>query len=234
MKEVSKRRTSQKEKEQAVLAAIVSYKKEHGYVPNFRELAAMTGIRSISTISGVLDRLEARAMIKRDRSRSRGITLLKDSRQDTVDASAAKDDYFDSSFFLSGRDNSHAIFPLVDIPVIGTVAAGQPILAEQEVTETIPLPSSAFGRDGMFLLRIRGDSMIGIGICDGDYVAVKPAQTADNGDIVVALIENEATVKRFYKEDGRYRLQPENPAMEPIYADHVAVQGIVTDVIHHF
>lgn len=189
------------EREQDVLAALYRYQALHGYAPNLRELAAETGIRSISTVSAILDRLEEQGKLSRQRTKSRGICLPQE--------------------------------PLAYLPIIGNVAAGQPILAEEQCMGQIPLPASEFGEAGMFLLKVRGESMIDIGIFDGDYVVVRPASTADNGEIVVALVDEEATVKRFYKEAGRYRLQPENSSMEPIYTDHVAVQGIVTDVIHH-
>lgn len=123
---------------------------------------------------------------------------------------------------------------LCGVPLIGQAAGGPPILAEERVQDVIPLPASRFGSDGTYILTIHGNSMKNIGIFDGDMVVVKPASTADNGDIVVALIDDEATVKRFYKENGHYRLQPENDEVEPIITDHVEIQGIVTDVIHHF
>ena len=120
---------------------------------------------------------------------------------------------------------------MVSLPVVGNVAAGLPILAEQNVTETIPLPVEIVGDSSSFLLKVRGDSMIEIGINDGDYVAVKEQPTCNNGDIVVAIVDDGATVKRFYKEKGHVRLQPENSSMEPIIVrENVSIAGKVVAV----
>lgn len=223
-------------REQAVLDALHRYQEAHGYAPNFRELAAETGIRSISTISAILDRLEAQGKLRRGRSKSRGICVLQEISAPALQGlrGEAEEQKRQEEEIQTKDLQKQPADSLVYLPIIGTIAAGQPILAEEQSLGQIPLPASEFGEAGKFLLKVRGESMIDIGIFDGDYVVVQPASTADDGDIVVALVDDEATVKRFYRENGRYRLQPENSSMAPIYTDHVAVQGIVTDVIHHF
>ena len=119
------------------------------------------------------------------------------------------------------------------IPLVGRVTAGQPILAIENIEDYLMLPQSLVGLDELFCLRVQGESMIGAGIFDGDILVVRRQETAENGEIVVAMIDDEATVKRIYYEDGRVRLQPENPTMDPIYADEVTVLGKVTDLFRH-
>ena len=175
-----------------------------------RDICKSVGLRSTSTAHGYLARLEKKGLIRRDPSLPRAIEVL-DPESEIRSKVAA-------------------------VPVVGYVAAGQPILATENIEEYLPLPQSLVHHEETFLLRVSGESMIDIGILDGDLILVRRQETADNGDIVVALLETEttATVKRFFKEDGHFRLQPENSAMEPIIADDVHIAGKVIGLIRTF
>jgi len=190
--------------------AILQYIKEHvetkGYPPAVREIGEAVGLASSSTVHGHLARLEKKGYIRRDPTKPRAIEII-------------REDNFD------GIPREKTTF----IPVIGKVTAGLPITAVENIEEFIPLPSSVSHTDAnVFALTIVGESMIEAGILDGDIVIVKQQQTANNGDIVVAMTEDdEATVKRFYKEANQIRLQPENATMEPIILDSVSILGKV-------
>lgn len=175
-----------------------------GYPPSVREIGEAVGLSSSSTVHSHLAALEAKGFIRRDPSKPRALEVL---------------DF---------RDNDSAVDlgQVSAIPVVGRVAAGEPILAAENIEQTIPLPTE-FSGDQTFILKVRGDSMIDAGILDGDFVVVRQQQTANNGEIVVAMIDEEATVKTFYREADRIRLQPENPALEPIYSRDVTVLGKV-------
>ena len=178
-----------------------------GYPPTVREIGEAVGLRSSSTVHGHLKALEAQGHILRDAALTRAIRV--------PDAEA-----------MVGR-----LHNLISLPLVGRVAAGQPILADENVEERYTLPRDWVSGDGCFMLRIKGDSMVEDGILDGDLVIVRPQQTANNGETVVGLIGEEATVKRFYREEGRVRLQPANTRMEPIFADDVTILGRVVGVV---
>lgn len=187
---------------------------DKGYPPSVREIASAVGLSSPSTVHTHLSALEQKGYIKRDPSKPRAIVVC------TMEGSTEEAPV-------------HTHEPVVDedvvsLPLLGQVAAGAPILAEQNVEENIKLPLSIIGDRNSFLLKVRGESMIEAGILNGDYVVVQETQTARNGEIVVALIEDEATVKTFYREADRIRLQPENKTMEPIYAVNPRILGRVT------
>ena len=184
-----------------ILEFIQKAVKEKGYPPSVREICVATGLKSTSTVHGHLQRLQKKGLLHRDSMKPRAITLPAGSIRDGIDA--------------------------VSVPLIGTVAAGIPILATENVEDYIPLPQLMLGEGEHYVLRISGDSMMDVGILDGDYVVVRKQATAHNGEIVVAMIEDEATVKRYYRENGIFRLQPENSQMEPIFAMDVAVLGKV-------
>lgn len=194
------------DREQMVLTCIQNTQADKGYPPTVREICEQTGMKSTSTVQYYLDSLEKKGWIRRNPTKSRGIEILKETESDKPE--------------------------VLMVPVIGDVAAGFPIYAQQNPEEYFPLPASSYGGKEVYMLRVHGDSMIDIGIYDGDKVIVEACDTAENGDIVVALVDDSATVKRFYKEDGHYRLQPENKTMEPIIVNHVNVQGIVLEVLH--
>ncbi|MCQ1529888.1 transcriptional repressor LexA [Lutispora saccharofermentans] len=178
-----------------------------GYPPSVREICEAVNLKSTSTVHGHLERLEKKGFIRRDATKPRAIEVL------------------DSNSFMFPRKE------MVELPIVGKVTAGQPILAQENIEDTFPIPMEFVGNDVSFILVIKGDSMINAGILDGDYVIVLKQSHANNGDIVVALIDDEATVKRFYKEKGHFRLQPENPIYDPIITDNLSIIGKVTGVL---
>ena len=202
-------------RQQAVMDSIEKSIREKGYGPTVREICADLGLSSPSTVHVHLKTLEQKGYIVRDPLKSRSISLPSHS---------------------SGQEPelSNVIRPsfskIVDVPLVGNVAAGEPILAEENITDTISLPTDIVGDAPSFMLSVRGDSMIEAGINDGDYVVVKEQPVANNGDIVVAIIEDGATVKRFYKEKGHIRLQPENSSMDPIITRDCSIAGKVVAV----
>ena len=194
------------EKQQRILDVIRAFTSERGYPPSVREIGERVGLSSSSTVQSHLKTLERRGLLKRDPTKPRALVT-------------------------SATADEEAAVPSVTLPVIGRVAAGVPITAAENIEEQFVLPSSWTPRRGGFMLRVKGDSMIEAAILDGDLIVVEPRPTADNGEIVVAMIDGEATVKRFYREHGRVRLQPENASMAPIYADDVTIVGRVEAVI---
>jgi len=196
-------------RQQAIIDFIRKEVRDKGYPPSVREIGEAVGLASSSTVHGHLARLEKKGLIRRDPTKPRAIELL--SEEDRF-----QDDFEDS---------------VVRVPVIGKVTAGQPITAIEDVEEYFPLPENIVTSDKVYMLRVSGSSMIDAGILDGDYVIVRQQNVANNGDIVVAMTEeDEATVKRFFKEKNHFRLQPENPAMEPIILDSVSILGKVIGV----
>lgn len=190
-----------------VMQFIIENIDQKGYPPSVREICQRLGIRSTSTVHKYLGELEANGYIRRENAKNRSISVLR-----------------------PGEDTRSRV---LRVPMLGTVAAGQPILAVEQAGEYISFETSRFSRDELFALRIKGESMIEAGIFDGDYIVARRTPAAENGDIVVALIEDEATVKTFYKENGHYRLQPENAAMEPIIVESMQVLGRVIAVIRY-
>ena len=196
-------------RQKAVLNCIETYITEKGYGPSVRDVCDMLGLSSPSTVHVHLKALEDKGYIKRDPLKSRSITLAQ-SAESTPVQSIAQTEYH-----------------IVELPVVGDVAAGTPLLAEENITSTMSLPTEIVGDSATFMLSVHGDSMIEAGINDGDYIVVREQQTADNGDIVVALIDDGATVKRFYKEADHIRLQPENSSMDPIIVRDCSIVGKV-------
>lgn len=204
-------------KQKAVLECIEDCIAKKGYGPTVREICAEIGLSSPSTVHVHLKALEEKGYIERDPLKSRSIMLKQNDQGQPV-----------------GRSEGNVLSPsfskTIDVPLVGNVAAGEPILAEENITETMSLPIDIVGDSASFMLSVRGESMIEAGINDGDYVVVKQQQTANNGDIVVAIIEDGATVKTFYKESDHIRLQPENSTMEPIIVTNCAIAGKVVAV----
>lgn len=194
-------------------SAIVDFIKKNvrlkGYPPSVREIGAAVGLKSSSTVHGYLKRLEEKGYIRRDPTKPRAVELVGGPDR-------------------PGDDDINMV------PVLGRVAAGQPILAAENRDFTLPLPSSFFGDGEFFMLKVRGDSMIDAGIHEGDLVVVRRQPSASNGDIVVALIEDEATVKRFFRENSHIRLQPENRALNPIITRDVSVLGKVVGLLRRY
>ena len=197
------------ERQHKILDYIRYVTKVRNYPPSVREIGEAVGLSSSSTVHNHLNQLERRGLIKRDPSKSRTVQLVQDAELDQQ------------------RRNA------VSVPIVGHVAAGTPILAEQNIEEHVLL-SSELAKDGYFMLRVRGDSMVNAGILDGDLVLVRPQQEAPNGSIVVALLEGEATVKRIERSDGHVKLIAENPAYEPIVTSSVSLVGVVRGVIRLF
>ncbi|MCW4682993.1 transcriptional repressor LexA [Bacillus sp. FSL W8-0645] len=194
-----------------ILTFIKEEVKSKGYPPSVREIGEAVGLASSSTVHGHLARLETKGLIRRDPTKPRAIEVL-DEEEMNIPKSA-----------------------VMNVPVIGKVTAGLPITAVENVEEYFPLPETFAAPDEqVFMLEIMGESMIDAGILDNDYVIVRQQSTANNGDIVVAMTEeDEATVKRFYKEDTHFRLQPENPSMEPIILQNVSILGKVIGVFRN-
>lgn len=187
-------------RQQEILTFVQRYTESHGYPPSVREIGQAMGLTSSSTVHSHLEALERKGFLRRDPSKPRALEILR-----------------------NGQGPQHRV---VSLPVVGQVTAGMPILAEQNIEEYLPVAAGlANGGGEGFILKVRGDSMIDAGILDGDLLVVRRQQTAANGDIVVARLGDEATVKRFFKEGDRIRLQPENRAMAPIYARDVVVEG---------
>lgn len=197
--------------QEKILAYIQSEIKTRGYAPSVREIGEAVGLKSTSTVHGHLMRLEKKGLLYRDAMKPRAMGLSSNS---PMDAAQVADE-----------------IGVRRVPVVGRVAAGNLILAEENVDETLPLPEDFVGEGEHFILRVRGDSMIQAGILNDDYIVIHKQKTANNGDIVVALVEDEATVKRFYKEKGHFRLQPENDAMEPIIVMEVEILGKVVSLM---
>ena len=189
-------------KQTEILEYIKKETLDHGYPPSVREICKAVNLKSTSSVHSHLESLEKNGFIRRDPSKPRTIEIV------------------DDEFNISRKE-------IRSIPVIGQVAAGQPIFAEQNISSYFPLLSDELPAGDLFILNVRGDSMINVGIYDGDKIIVQQTPTARNGEIVVALVDDSATVKTYYKEDGRYRLQPENDSMEPIYVDEVIILGKV-------
>jgi repressor LexA len=200
-------------RQQEIWNYLVEYVDHHGYPPTVREIGEEVGLASPSTVHAHLANLERAGLLRRDPTKPRALELIGRERREAAPAAA------------EARDVSR-------LPLVGSIAAGGPMLAEQDIEEYVPMPATT---KGDFLLRVKGESMIEAGILDGDLVIVQRAQDARNGEIVVALAgddesADEATVKTFYREKGRVRLQPENSSLEPIYAAHVQILGRVVGV----
>ena len=196
-------------KQEEILNYIKNEILERGFPPAVREICQAVGLKSTSSVHSHLESLEKNGYIRRDPTKPRAIEIL------------------DDSFQMVRRE-------MVNVPVVGTVAAGQPILAEQNIDSYYPIPAEFMPNEQTFILKVKGDSMVNAGILNGDSVVVKQQSTAHNGEIVVALVEDSATVKTFYKEDGHIRLQPENDTMDPIIVDDCQILGKVFGVFSFF
>jgi repressor LexA len=206
-------------RQQEIWNFLVEYVDSHGYPPTVREIGEHVGLASPSTVHAHLANLERAGLLRRDPTKPRALELIGRERREARS---------DVSRGVANSDQAD----VTRLPLVGQIAAGSPMLAEEHIEEYVPMPSSV---KGDFLLRVQGESMIEAGILDGDLVIVQRAQDARNGEIVVALAgddesADEATVKTFYREHGRVRLQPENSSLEPIYAEHVQILGRVVGV----
>lgn len=202
-------------RQQQIYDFIRAYQHEKGYPPSVREMAAAVGLSSPSTVHAHLAALEDHGLIKRDKTKPRALEVFEQ------DAESEK----------TPEVTQAASRGTVSLPLVGRVAAGIPILAEQNIEDTFTLPTEIATDSSSFILEVHGNSMINAGIFNGDYIIVREQHSAMNGEIVVAMIDGEATVKTFYKEQGRVRLQPENDAMEPIFATNPAILGKVVGLM---
>lgn len=196
-------------KQQEILEYIKEEILHKGYPPAVREICEAVHLRSTSSVHAHLETLENKGYIRRDATKPRAIEIV------------------DDQFNLTRRE-------LVNVPIVGQVAAGQPILAEENIEDYFPILAGMMPNKESFMLKVKGESMINAGILDGDLILVQQQTTAENGDKVVALIDDSATVKTYYKEDGHYRLQPENDYMDPIIVDEVSILGKVFGVFRIF
>ena len=199
-------------RQQEIFDFIRRYSAKYGYPPTVRDIGKAVGLASSSTVHAHLANLEKIGLLRRDPSKPRAIELLERGVGTAVDS-------------VRGMVRAEGL------PLLGSVAAGQPILAEENIEEYVPVPQLAGGEEGDYVLRIRGESMKEAGILEGDYVVVHPQDTANDGDVIVALLGEEATVKRFFREPDHIRLQPENDTMEPIRSKEVKVLGRVVGLL---
>lgn len=205
------KKTGATDKQQKVLDFVKEQMKRDGYAPSVREICKALDLKSTSTVHGYLVRLEKKGLIQRAALKPRTLRIV--GEEGTSE---------DKGFYTSKE--------MVDVPIVGKVTAGLPILAVENIEDSFPLPIDFVGNSESFMLKVRGDSMIDAGILDGDLVLVKKQNSAENGDIVVALIEDEATVKKFYKEKNFIRLQPQNQFMQPIIVPDCQILGKVSGV----
>ena len=203
-------------REKAILKFVEKQMGAVGYAPSVREIGKAVGLKSTATVHGYLAKLEQKGYIRKENQKGRTLRLLKGGASEDKITESKKD-------FYTSKE-------LVEVPVIGKITAGAPILAVENVTDTFPIPVDFVGNSESFMLTVRGESMIEAGILDGDYILIKKQNTATNGEIVVALIDDEATVKTFYKEKDHVRLQPENSSMDPIIVSDCKILGKVAGV----
>ena len=210
-------------RQQQIYDFIRSYQTEKGYPPSVREMAAAVGLSSPSTVHAHLSALEAHGLIKRDKTKPRALEVFEQEGNP------------DNNLGISQESPVAEMRGVVSLPLVGRVAAGMPILAEQNIEDTFTIPTEIASDSSSFILEVHGNSMINVGIYNGDYIIVREQPSAMNGDIVVAMIDGSATVKTFYKENGYYRLQPENDNMEPIIiTGNLKILGKVFGVFRFF
>ena len=205
------------QREKAIVKFIEKQLKKNGYPPSVREIGEAVGLKSTATVHTYIAALERKGYVKKENQKGRTLRLLKggSSEKETPET-------FDKEFY-SNRE-------MVNVPIVGKITAGEPILAVENITDTFPIPLDFVGNSESFMLVVRGESMIEAGILSGDYILVRKQNTANNGEIVVALIGEEATVKTFYKEKDHIRLQPENSTMDPIIVPNCEILGKVSGV----
>ncbi len=216
MSEKSGVRRSLTEKQQAILEFISRSVESRGYPPSMREIGDAVGLSSLSSVTHQLSRLELAGYLRRDPNRPRALEVLVELAS-TIDAVA-------DSPQIQPEETAY-------VPLVGQIAAGVPITAEQQVEEVVPLPRQLVGDGQLFMLKVNGESMIDAAICDGDFVVIRQQRDAENGDIVAAMLDGEATVKVFRRRDGHTWLLPRNTAFEPILGDHAEVLGKVVAVL---
>ncbi|MFZ4841088.1 MULTISPECIES: transcriptional repressor LexA [Mycetocola] len=214
----TRRRKSLSEKQRSILEYISRSVADRGYPPSMREIGDAVGLASLSSVTHQLNQLELSGYLRRDPNRPRALEILIDLPGTTVSSAS-----FESV--------TPPVGDAAMVPLVGRIAAGSPITAEQQVEEVFPLPRQLVGKGDLFMLKVSGDSMIDAAICDGDWVVVRQQHDAENGDIVAAMLDNEATVKVFRQRDGHTWLLPRNSNFEPILGDHAEVLGKIVAVL---
>lgn len=213
-------------RQKKILSAISSAIDEHGYPPSMREIGDLVGLASLSSVTHQLSRLEEMGYIRRDPKRPRAIEVLTgETSPEEVKPETSVITLPIVPTFAQTDDN------LATVPLVGRIAAGSPIAAEQAIEDVMTLPRQLVGQGDLFMLRVKGDSMVDAAICDGDWVVVRAQNTAQNGDIVAALLDDEATVKTFRQRDGHTWLLPQNTQYEPILGDTATIMGKVVSVL---
>ncbi|HWI29932.1 MAG TPA: transcriptional repressor LexA [Microbacterium sp.] len=212
----TRRRKSLSDKQMAILEVIQRSIARHGYPPSMREIGDAVDLKSLSSVTHQLNQLEPSGYLRRDPGKTRAMEVLIDLPGSSTENPA---------------DTSPAVGDAAMVPLVGRIAAGVPITAEQQVEEIFPLPRQLVGKGDLFMLRVSGESMIDAAICDGDWVVVRSQPDAENGDIVAAMLDDEATVKTFRRRDGHTWLLPRNSAFEPILGDDATVLGKIVAVL---
>ena len=212
----TRRRKSLSDKQLAILEVIQRSIARHGYPPSMREIGDAVDLKSLSSVTHQLNQLELSGYLRRDAGKTRAMEVLIDLPGMSTENPA---------------DSAPSVGDAAMVPLVGRIAAGVPITAEQQVEEIFPLPRQLVGKGDLFMLKVSGESMIDAAICDGDWVVVRQQPTADNGDIVAAMLDNEATVKTFKRKDGHVWLMPHNADYSPIDGDHATILGKVTAVL---
>ena len=206
-------------RQRAIMECIIHSVESRGFPPAVREICEAVGLSSGSTVHAHLNTLEERGSIRRDPAKPRAILILRG-----IDG----EEY---TYVREEQEEAEQLEEMLNLPVVGNVAAGEPIFADENIEDKIAYPARFVRKDGAFMLRIRGNSMVNVGIFNNDYIVVEPQQVAENGEIVVALIGDEATCKTFYREKNMVRLQPENDNMGPIYVENPMIIGKVVGVL---
>jgi repressor LexA len=214
-------------RQQRILTVLREAIEQRGYPPSIREIGDLVGLASSSSVAHQLRVLESKGFIKRDPNRPRALEVFIPELMAARRAIASADEHG----FVDPTDIGDAVPTATHVPLVGRIAAGGPILADERVEEIFPLPKTLVGEGTLFMLEVAGDSMIDAAICNGDYVVVRQEQTASNGEIVAALIDGEATVKTLQRKDGHVWLMPHNDAYEPINGDNASILGVVTAVL---
>lgn len=212
-------------KQQEILNFMKTQILAKGYPPSVREICEAVNLKSTSSVHAHLETLEKNGFIRRDQAKPRAIEITDD------DFNLSMREPLNTGNSDNNIQSAGVSREMVNVPMVGTVAAGQPLLAVENVTDYFPIPVDLLPNAETFMLRVKGDSMINMGIYEGDQLIIERKNTASNGEVIVALVDDSATVKRFYKENGHYRLQPENDTMEPIIVDHCEILGKVIGLV---
>lgn len=215
-------------RQQAIIDVIRAHVAKHGFAPSFREIGDAVGLKSSSSVKHQLATLQAKGLVRVSANKSRAIELVGPQAPSDIPDGAIASRVIP---FPVVSDDDQAVSDTRDVPLVGRIAAGIPITAEQHVDDVMRLPRRLTGDGTLFMLEVHGDSMVDAAICDGDFVVIREQQVAENGDIVAALLDDEATVKTFQQRDGHVWLMPHNPAYTPIDGTHATIMGKVVSVL---